>query len=46
VSGAVDAPDFSFGGLIAQTIGNVLVKVVTAPVRAIGNTVNGDDNDD
>ena len=46
VSGAVDAPDFSFGGLIAQTIGNILIKVVTAPVRAIGNTVNGDDNDD
>jgi uncharacterized protein involved in outer membrane biogenesis len=43
VSGAVDAPEFSFGGLVAQTIGNVLVKVVTAPVRAIGSWVSGDE---
>lgn len=46
VSGAVDAPEFSFGGLVAQTIGNVLVKVVTAPVRAIGNLIGGDDKAD
>ncbi len=43
VSGSVDAPEFSFGGLVAQTIGNVLVKVVTAPVRAIGSWVSGDE---
>lgn len=46
VSGAVDAPEFSFGGLVAQTIGNVLAKVVTAPVRAIGNLIGGDDKAD
>ena len=43
MSGAVDAPEFSYGGLVVQTIGNVLVKVVTAPVRAIGNGVSGDE---
>lgn len=46
VSGAVDAPEFSYGGLVAQTIGNVLVKVVTAPVRAIGNLLGSDDKAD
>jgi uncharacterized protein involved in outer membrane biogenesis len=46
VSGAVDAPEFSLGGLVAQTIGNVLVKVVTAPVRAIGNLLGSDDKAD
>jgi uncharacterized protein involved in outer membrane biogenesis len=46
VSGAVDAPEFSLGGLVAQTIGNVLVSVVTAPVRAIGGLVGGDDKKD
>jgi uncharacterized protein involved in outer membrane biogenesis len=43
VSGAVDAPEFSYGGLVVQTIGNVLVKVVTAPVRAIGSWVSSDE---
>jgi hypothetical protein len=46
VSGAVDAPEFSYGGLVAQTIGNVLVKVATAPVRAIGNLLGSDDKAD
>jgi uncharacterized protein involved in outer membrane biogenesis len=46
MSGSVDAPDFSFGGLVAQTFGNVLVKVVTAPVRAIGGLVGGDEKTD
>ena len=46
VSGAVDAPEFSFGSLVAQTIGSVLVKVVTAPVRAIGSLFNGDEKTD
>jgi uncharacterized protein involved in outer membrane biogenesis len=46
VSGAVDAPEFSFGGLVVQTIGNVLVKVVTAPVRAIGSLLGRDKQDE
>lgn len=46
VSGAVDAPEFSYGGLVAQTIGNVLVKVVIAPVRAIGNLLGSGDKAD
>jgi hypothetical protein len=32
--------------LVAQTFGNVLVKVVTAPVRAIGSLVGGDEKKD
>jgi hypothetical protein len=46
VAGSVDAPEFSFGALVAQTIGNVLVKVVTAPVRAIGSLLGGDEKED
>lgn len=46
VSGTVDAPEFSFGGLVAQTIGHVLVKIVTAPLRAIGSLVGDDDKPD
>jgi hypothetical protein len=46
MSGTVDAPEFSFGGLIAQTIGNLQVKVVTAPVRAIGSLASGDEKTD
>ena len=46
MSGTVDAPEFSFGGLVAQTIGNVLVKVVTAPVRAVGGLVSDDEKTD
>jgi hypothetical protein len=42
----VDAPEFSFGGLVAQTIGNVLVKVVAAPVRTIGSLLGGDEKED
>lgn len=46
MSGAVDAPAFSLGGLVAQTIGNTLVKVVTAPVRAIGSLLGSEDKED
>ncbi len=46
VSGAVDAPEFSFGGLVAQTIGNTLLKVVTAPVRAVGSLLGSEDKED
>lgn len=46
IAGAVDAPEFSFGGLVAQTVGNVLVKVVTAPVRAIGSLLSDDGKED
>jgi hypothetical protein len=46
MSGAVDAPAFSLGGLVAQTIGNTLVKVVTAPVRAVGSLLGSEDKED
>jgi uncharacterized protein DUF748 len=36
VGGKLSAPEFSFGEAIATVIKNVMVKVVTAPFRAIG----------
>ena len=36
VSGNLDDPQFSYGGIIWKAIVNVLTKVVTAPFRALG----------
>ena len=36
VSGNFDDPQFSYGALIAKSIGNVLGSIVTAPFRALG----------
>ncbi|HMH54383.1 MAG TPA: DUF748 domain-containing protein, partial [Candidatus Acidoferrum sp.] len=36
VGGKMSAPEFSFGEAIATVIKNVMVKIVTAPFRAIG----------
>lgn len=35
VAGSLDAPDFSYGHLVWQALRNVLVKVATAPFRAL-----------
>ncbi len=35
VAGSLDAPDFSYGHLVWQALRNILVKVVTAPFRAL-----------
>lgn len=35
VAGSLDQPDFSYGHLVWQAIRNILVKVVTAPFRAL-----------
>ena len=43
MSGPMDAPDFSLGGLIAQTFSNVLVKAATAPFRFLGGLFGGAD---
>ncbi|MDP3512205.1 MAG: DUF748 domain-containing protein, partial [Sulfuritalea sp.] len=36
VSGSLDDPQFSYGGLVWKVITNVLTKIVTAPFRALG----------
>ncbi len=41
VSGSLDDPQFSFGGLVWKVITNVLTKVATAPFRALGALFGG-----
>ena len=36
VSGDINDPQFSYGGLIWKAVGTLLTKIVTAPFRAIG----------
>jgi hypothetical protein len=42
VSGSLDDPKFSYGGIIWKAITNVLTKIVTAPFRALGALFGGD----
>lgn len=42
VSGSLDDPKFSYGGLVWKVIVNVLTKVVTSPFRALGALLGGD----
>ncbi len=42
VSGSLDEPKFSYGGLIWKVITNVLGKIVSAPFRALGALFGGD----
>jgi uncharacterized membrane protein len=41
ISGSIDDPQFSVGGLIVRVIVNLLVKVVTSPFALIGSLVGG-----
>lgn len=41
VSGSLDDPQFSYGGIIWKAIVNVLTKIVTAPFRALGALFGG-----
>lgn len=43
VSGSLDDPQFSYGGLVWKVITNVLTKIVTAPFRALGALFGGGD---
>ena len=43
VSGNVDSPDFSFGSIILNAIGNIITKAVTAPFSLLANLVGSDD---
>ncbi len=41
ISGSLDDPEFSVGGLIVQVIVNLVTKAVTAPFALIGNLIGG-----
>ena len=42
VSGSLDDPQFSYGGMIWKALTTVLTKVVTAPFRALGGLFGGE----
>lgn len=39
IKGNVDSPKFNYMKLVWKTLGNLLVKVATSPVRALGNAL-------
>lgn len=41
ISGSLDDPTFSYGGIIWKAFKNVLTKIVTAPFRALGKLFGG-----
>jgi hypothetical protein len=41
VSGSLDDPKFSYSRIIWKAIGNIIVKLVTAPFRALGKLFGG-----
>ena len=41
ISGSLDDPRFSVGGIIFQVIGNLVVKAVTSPFALLGSLVGG-----
>lgn len=41
ISGDLKHPEFSFGHIVRQALGNFLNKVVTAPFRALGGLLGG-----
>ena len=43
VSGDIDSPDFSFGSIILNAIGNIITKAVTAPFSLLANLVGSND---
>ena len=43
VSGDVDNPEFSLGGVFWQALGNIIGKIVSAPFRALGGVLGGAD---
>ncbi len=45
VKGNIDNPEFSYMKIVWQTLGNLIVKVATSPIRALGNALGfGNDN--
>jgi uncharacterized protein DUF748 len=45
VRGNLDDPDFSYGGVIWNTVGNLLTKVATSPFAMVGGLVGGNGDD-
>jgi uncharacterized protein involved in outer membrane biogenesis len=45
ISGSLDDPKFSVGGVIIQIIVNLLTKIVTAPLAVLGTIVGGAHSD-
>ncbi|MDP5253154.1 MULTISPECIES: DUF748 domain-containing protein [unclassified Vibrio] len=43
VSGDLDSPSFSVGGIILKALGNVITKAVTAPFSFLANLVGSDE---
>lgn len=43
VSGSLDDPSFSYGGIVWKAIANVLASIATAPFRALGALFGGDE---
>jgi uncharacterized protein involved in outer membrane biogenesis len=43
ISGSLDDPQFSVGGIILQVIGNLLVKAVTSPFALLGSLVGANE---
>ena len=45
VKGNIDNPEFSYMKIVWRTLGNLIVKVATSPIRALGNALGfGNDN--
>jgi hypothetical protein len=45
VSGNLDDPDFSYGGIIWNALGNLIMKVATSPFSIVGGLVGGNSDD-
>ncbi len=44
ISGSLDDPQFSIGGIVMQVIGNIITKAVTAPFALLGSVAGGGGN--
>jgi hypothetical protein len=45
IKGNIDSPEFNYMKIVWKTLGNLLVKVTTSPIRALGNVFGfGNDN--
>lgn len=45
VSGSLDDPKFSIGGIVWKAFANIMTKVVTAPFKVLGSLLGGGDQD-
>lgn len=46
IEGDVNSPDFKYGKVVWQVIGNLLTKAITSPFRLLGAMMGLDSNDD